>query len=411
MKRDRIKIIITVGFALLMLTTYSIWRYLQEESRLISNIDNRLYTAAVSVPFVLADDFHERAVNAKSISEQEDRQNIENLSRLNNRLKTKFLYTVIRDAKGTYRLSSSSALSDELEKGKEVRYFTPYPDAPDMLKELFENKTIMKSNFRSRREEYKALYIPVFSDRWGSYRSVFIPIRTANGNLYAVGADIDITNVKALLKQNTVKTILEFLFFLLIILPIIFFYIISLKRKHNEYQEVYRLYMDKFRLSNTDPLTQINNRLKLDEELQNTYAHYQRSGISFGLIMIDIDHFKPINDRYGHQTGDMVLKQFADLLNAHSRSTDTIGRWGGEEFMIIYRNADIEGAYIFAEKLRKTIEKSLFKKVEHISASFGVAQMIPGISLSQLLTQTDAALYSAKRAGRNCTVKSESRSD
>jgi diguanylate cyclase (GGDEF)-like protein len=127
--------------------------------------------------------------------------------------------------------------------------------------------------------------------------------------------------------------------------------------------------------------------------------------------MIDIDHFKPINDRYGHQTGDMVLKQFADLLNAHSRSTDTIGRWGGEEFMIIYRNADIEVACIFAEKLRKIIEKSLFKKVEHISASFGVAQMIPGISLSQLLTQTDAALYSAKRAGRNCTVKSESRSD
>ncbi len=408
MKHDRIKIFATLSFALVVLVGYSVLHYVQEKTGLIAEIDEKLYAAAVSVPFVLADDFHERAVNAKSITESEDRRNIENLSRLNKRLKTKFLYTVIRDAEGIYRLSSSSSLDQELEMGKEVRYFTPYPDVSNIIKRSFENALTAESDFRSRLEAYQALYAPIFSDRWGSYRSVFIPIRSAEGNLYVVGADIDITFVKALLRKNTVKTVLEFLLVLLIILPIVYVYVAAMKRNHREYQRMHRLYMDTSKLSYTDTLTQINNRLKLDEELQSVYAHYQRNGCPFGLVMIDIDHFKDINDKYGHQRGDKVLQRFADVLKQHTRSTDVIGRWGGEEFMIIYHNTEIEGAYLFAEKLRKAIEECVIEKVEeHISASFGVAQTRPGLSLSELLKQVDAALYSAKRAGRNCTVKAE----
>jgi diguanylate cyclase (GGDEF)-like protein len=405
MQSDRRKIVITVGFALLVLVVYSAWNYVQEEAHLIAEVDEQLFAAAVSVPFVLADDFHERALTAKSIPEAEDLQNIENLSRLNRRLHTKFLYTVIRDREGDYRLSSSSALDEEIARGEEVRYFTPYPDVSNILKKSFEKASTEKSDFRGREEEYKPLYVPIFSDRWGSYRSVFVPIRSENGNLYAVGADIDITNVKALLRKNTIKTILEFLLFLLVLLPIIYVYVATLKRKHLECRDMHQLYVDQSRLSYTDPLTQINNRLKLDEELQLAYAHYQRGKSPFGLVMIDIDHFKKINDKHGHQVGDMVLQRFAALLQQHSRATDTIGRWGGEEFLIIYHNTDLEGAYLFAEKLRQAIEAYMFDEVGYITASFGVAQITPGLSVADLLVEVDTALYAAKKSGRNCTKR------
>lgn len=406
--REKTNIIVTVGFALLVLVVYSSWNYIREEARLIDEIDKRLYSAAVSVPFVLADDFHERAVHEKSITLQEDWKNIENLSRLNKRLQTKFLYTVIRDSDGGYRLSSSSALDKEIENGDEVHYFTPYPDVSDLLKKAFENASTVETDFRSRQEEYRPLYVPIFSDRWGSYRSVFIPIRAANGNFYAVGADVDITNVRALLRQNTVKTVGEFVLFLLMILPIIYVYIAAIRNKHRQYRQMHQLIADKSRLSYTDSLTQIHNRLKLDEELKTACAHFQRSGFLFGIIMIDIDHFKRINDKYGHQVGDMVLQRFAGLLKQHSRTTDVLGRWGGEEFMIIYRDTDLEGAYQFAEKLRKAIEECVIDELEEpLTASFGVAQMQPEITLSQLAQQVDEALYSAKKSGRNCTVKAE----
>ncbi len=404
MKLDRLKIIAAVCFAVFVLMAYSIWHYHQQEALLIADIDKRLYSAAVSVPFVLADDFHDRAINEQSITPAEDQQNIENLTRLSKRLKTRFLYTVMRDAKEDYRLSSSSALDEELEKGEEVHYFTPYPDVSELLKKCFEKAATDKSDFRSRLETYQPIYVPVFSDRWGTYRSVFIPIRTSSGNLYAVGADMDITHIRALLQQNMLKSLIGFFLILLALLPLVYVYLTTMKLRHRELQLMHGLYLDKSRLSYTDSLTQINNRLKLDEELQSAYAHFQRSGASFGLIMIDIDHFKEVNDNYGHQVGDRVLQNVAEILCQHSRMTDLIGRWGGEEFMIIYRNSSLEGAYQFAEKIRNAIEAHVFEGVnEPITASLGVAHIAREFTLEQFIEKVDSALYAAKRAGRNCT--------
>jgi diguanylate cyclase (GGDEF)-like protein len=135
--------------------------------------------------------------------------------------------------------------------------------------------------------------------------------------------------------------------------------------------------------------------------------HFHNSGQPFGLVMIDIDHFKNINDQHGHQTGDIVLQQFAKLLTEHSRSNDVVGRWGGEEFMIIYLNTNLEGAYQHAEKLRKIIENSEFEGIKTITASFGVAQSKHGVALDELLHCSDLALYNAKKEGRNRTIKYE----
>lgn len=404
MKHEKMKIFLAICFALSVLAAYSTWSYFREENRLIAQIDEALFSAAAAVSYVLADDFHDRAVEPDSISETEDWRNIKNLSSLNNRLGTKFLYTVLRDRNGTYRLSSSSALETELKEGKEVHYYTAYPDASDTLKASFE---FQQNRFSTRSDVYHPVYVPIFSDRWGTYRSVFIPMRSSAGQIYAVGADMDITYVKALLRKNTVETVMEFLIFTLATLPIVYAYISAIRRKNIEYHQVHRLYLDSSKLSETDPLTQVNNRLKLDEVLRNALESYRNDARPFALVMIDIDHFKAINDRYGHRIGDMVLQHFTQICVRHSRASDIVGRWGGDEFLIVCPDSDIEGAYQLAENLRILITAGL-EEAYGISASFGVAQPTPGITLPELLERVDRALYAAKRTGRNRTAKAES---
>jgi len=401
---EKAKIILAICFALSVLGAYSTWSYFREEKRLIAQIDAALFSAAAAVPFVLADDFHDRAVGPGSIPETEDRRNIENLSHLNNRLGTKFLYTVIRDQNATYRLSSSSALDTELEQGEEVHYYTAYPDASDMLIASFKRP---QSRFGARSDVYYPVYVPIFSDRWGTYRSVFIPMRSPGGRLYAVGADMDITYVKALLRKNTVETVMEFLIFTLATLPIVYAYISAIRRKNHEYRQVHRLYLNSSKLSETDPLTQVCNRLKLDEVLRKTLEYYHEDGRPFALVMIDIDHFKAINDRYGHRIGDDVLQRVTQICVGNSRASDIVGRWGGDEFLIVCPDSDIAGAYRLAENLRILISKAL-EEPYGISASIGVAQPAPGMTLPELLERVDQAMYKAKRAGRNRTSKAES---
>jgi diguanylate cyclase (GGDEF)-like protein len=402
MKKELKKITAVVGFTLLALALFCVWCYFQEKQRLIAQIDKQLYAAAAAIPYVLKDDFHNRAIGPDSIDSEEDLNNIQSLSALNNKLQMKFIHTVIRDGRGGYRLSSSSATHEELDTGEEVRYFTAYPEVSELLKQGFENDKI---HFSAPSETYYPVYAPIYSDRWGTYRSVFIPMRSPDGAPYFACADMDITYVSALLRRNFLQTLLEFAIFALAIFPIIYFYISAVKRKSQEFQQVHQLYLDQSERSVTDPLTKIGNRLKLDNELQAAMKHYRNFAQPFGLVMIDIDHFKSINDQYGHQVGDTVLQQFASLLVKHTRSNDIVGRWGGEEFMIIHRSRNLDGAYYHAEKLRKIIENSEFNKIKKITASFGVAQPTPDITLAQLLRWADEALYTAKAEGRNRAVK------
>jgi diguanylate cyclase (GGDEF)-like protein len=402
MKHELKKITAVVGFTLLALALFCIWGYFQEKQHLITQIDRQLYAAAVAIPYVLKDDFHNRVADPDSISSEEDQNNIRSLSELNNNLQMKFLYTVVQDGKGDYRLSSSSATNEELEAGEEVRYFTAYPDVSELIKQGFENQ---QTHFSAPSETYHPAYAPIYSDRRGTYRSVFIPLRSPNGAPYYACADMDITHVATLLRQNFLHNILEFVIFALAISPIIYFYISAVKRKSQEFQQAHQLYLNQSERSVTDPLTKIGNRAKLDNELQSAMRHYRNFAQPFGLLMIDIDHFKPINDQYGHQAGDKVLQQFANILVKHTRSNDIAGRWGGEEFMIILPGTNLNGAYLHAEKLRRIIENSEFEKIKNISASFGVAQPTPDMSLSQLLQCVDEALYTAKEEGRNRTVK------
>lgn len=155
------------------------------------------------------------------------------------------------------------------------------------------------------------------------------------------------------------------------------------------------------KLSVTDQLTGLNNRRKLDEELNEIVGFAVRYQQPFSVILMDIDHFKQVNDTHGHLVGDDVLKHMADILRVSVRDTDVLGRWGGEEFLLILPNTDLEQALRTAEKLRQTVEQAQFPVVGHKTGSLGVAAYGVGDTLTTLLDRADQALYEAKHGGRN----------
>jgi diguanylate cyclase (GGDEF)-like protein len=156
-----------------------------------------------------------------------------------------------------------------------------------------------------------------------------------------------------------------------------------------------------------DPLTGVYNRRCLDERLRAESAAVQRHGGALSLLLLDIDHFKRVNDEHGHLAGDAVLKAIAGGLQAQLRREDLIARYGGEEFAVIARGTSLDGAELFAERLRQWVESAvcLHDGAElRVTTSIGVAQSEPGTTPQQLVEAADAGLYRAKHRGRNQVV-------
>ncbi|MCP4323903.1 MAG: diguanylate cyclase [Psychromonas sp.] len=160
-------------------------------------------------------------------------------------------------------------------------------------------------------------------------------------------------------------------------------------------------------LSQTDKVTNIHNRLYLDNILLQTVAQSKRYKTAFSLIMVDIDHFKQVNDKFGHLEGDKVLKQFSLLIEDNIRNSDALGRWGGDEFLIICPETNLQEAIILADKLREVVSLCIFLTVGKKTASFGISEYQPIESAESCLARADKALYNAKSSGRN-QVKVES---
>ncbi len=159
-------------------------------------------------------------------------------------------------------------------------------------------------------------------------------------------------------------------------------------------------------LSNTDPLTGLNNRRYFTEALEREFPRSIRKNESFSLVMADIDHFKKVNDTYGHQEGDMVLTMVAAFIRDLIRRYDTAARYGGEEFVVILPDTGTAQALQFAERLRKGIEEIIFSgrlQSLNVTISLGVATFpSPRVdSVDTLLRNADEALYRAKKNGRN----------
>lgn len=155
-------------------------------------------------------------------------------------------------------------------------------------------------------------------------------------------------------------------------------------------------------LSVTDPLTELANRRHLMDYLGQAWRRCQRYATICSVIMVDIDHFKKINDHYGHDQGDVVLKALAEQMKSMVRDVDLVARLGGEEFVIVLQEAPAEVAYALAERLRVAATQLVFAHIPAgISCSYGVAQMETTEGVDWLLKQADDALYHAKHSGRN----------
>ncbi|WP_413282685.1 diguanylate cyclase [Vibrio sp. MA40-2] len=154
-------------------------------------------------------------------------------------------------------------------------------------------------------------------------------------------------------------------------------------------------------LSITDSLTNVYNRRKLDEVLKQESNRTARYGHALSILLIDLDHFKSVNDNFGHQAGDEMLIAVARLIKASVRRTDIVGRWGGEEFLIICPDTPIDAASFIAEKLKQIIAELEDQVPCSITASIGVATAKDNESNGHLLKRVDDALYLAKHKGRN----------
>lgn len=151
----------------------------------------------------------------------------------------------------------------------------------------------------------------------------------------------------------------------------------------------------------TDKLTQLYNRKYLDMVLSRSIHNCQHHGHKLSIIILDIDNFKSVNDIYGHQTGDIVLQETVSVLRKNIRLTDTFGRWGGEEFVIILPEVDLNNAHQLADNLRKAILTSNFTAIGKLTCSFGVSSFFKGDTEASILERADQALYLAKRKGKN----------
>jgi len=160
-------------------------------------------------------------------------------------------------------------------------------------------------------------------------------------------------------------------------------------------------------LATKDPLTKTFNRLKFDEFFTREIRRAKRYKQPFSIILFDIDHFKKVNDTYGHDVGDIVLMRMCEAISNRLRDCDIFARWGGEEFIILAPATSRVGAYRLAESLRRLVETVHFPKVGHITCSFGVCEYEQGMTKEQMVKRADEALYEAKRGGRNRVIVSE----
>lgn len=156
----------------------------------------------------------------------------------------------------------------------------------------------------------------------------------------------------------------------------------------------------------TDPLTGLANRRRLNESLEQGIGRSHRHGRPLSILMADIDHFKRVNDTYGHDVGDEVIKMMANCLRTGIRTNDLAARFGGEEFIVLLEECALDDAHELAERIRKSISDQVIPSMgKPITASFGVAELGPEETALSLLKRVDQALYASKEHGRNRVSK------
>lgn len=169
-------------------------------------------------------------------------------------------------------------------------------------------------------------------------------------------------------------------------------------------REIYKQHYQLHTLSTTDVLTGLNNRALLKELLEDAIHQKQRQNMQMSLMMIDIDHFKQVNDIYGHDMGDDVLKGVADLMRTTFRQSDTCFRMGGEEFLVLLMGTDVNNAQFAAERFRQAVEQAQLLPDKPVTVSIGLTNLEQNSDWKAWVKTTDERLYQAKQSGRNRVI-------
>lgn len=206
-----------------------------------------------------------------------------------------------------------------------------------------------------------------------------------------------ITAVFVIEQLELMEAIAAAIYFLVIIMLNSISFLRANCYKRKQYANSQRLLL----ISTTDSLTKVFNRQKFNEELEREIKYAEENGSSLALILLDVDDFKEINDKFGHLQGDSVLIKLTEIITSNIKVTDLFARWGGEEFIILLPATNLALAAELAEKLRESINKSIAFPIEDFSCSFGVAALKPGETGGDFLQRVDDLLYLAKQKGKN----------
>lgn len=184
---------------------------------------------------------------------------------------------------------------------------------------------------------------------------------------------------------------------------VVFCFVLDLSRRKSK-NHLLHLVRDLDFAASHDGLTGLFNRREATRQLTAEYERFLRSGHAFAIMLIDVDHFKHINDTYGHDSGDQVLRQISTILQQTCRKTDRVGRWGGEEFLVMFPDTGLPEAGVIASRIRENIEQHHFLVGANdvaVTISAGLVDSVNNLSLEDLLRDVDELLYEAKHQGRN----------
>ena len=246
------------------------------------------------------------------------------------------------------------------------------------------------------------------SDEWGVYISGFAPIhdKETGNNIGLLEVDISQRKFQQKMAQILVATTGVSILFMTMAAALLHL----LFRSIESMRFIQAMSQDLYELATKDHLTQVTNRRHFYKLAEHAFQHAKRHGRAIYIMMLDADHFKKINDTYGHQAGDAALQSIAHLCGASLRTTDIIGRFGGEEFIVLISEMDPDKVLDVAERLRRRVEEAPIE-VENASIrltiSIGAAHLESGDKdLDAVIHRADKALYEAKNRGRNCVVVS-----
>jgi diguanylate cyclase (GGDEF)-like protein len=394
--------------ALLVLTILtpivSYWVYYDvASSRLRQEFFNYVESIALMAASQVDPVAHARMISATGANGDERAQIRDRLVRMHERMQQVHYLTtlVVRDNEG-YIAIDTTADARTARNGKPVQpsaYLEQYPAQP----EDYENYGAI-----TRGESY--IFTEPYTDVFGTFIGACAPVEAVEG-AWPTMACVDVDAADYAQHLQTFRT--RFLYTSLIGAGLCLLILFSLYQHQNHMKWSIALIAHQrdvyLKSANSDPLTGALNRRSFALAFESAEAQFQRRRQRFAVISLDIDHFKEINDRHGHDCGDKVLTELVHTLNNSLRSGDVVARLGGEEFTVLCYPTKVQDALIVAEKLRTKVQKMLVHAPDaspmHITISAGVYFVEEGDSMDFALKAADTALYHAKRRNRNCVVE------